>query len=127
MKLLTLGQTAKMKQRLSALAIAGMSFSFVTQADAQNVTIEGAFPCNEWARYRADPTSVGSNIVEMWLTGMMSGMAFGSGKDFWANLNRGQVYFWMDRYCDNNPLSHTVEGASKLMVERHGRDWAAGN
>ncbi len=53
----------------------------------------------------------------------MTGFALSSGKDFWGDLDHNQVMFWMDRYCDSNPLSDVLVGAGDLMIERFGNNW----
>lgn len=92
------------------------------KAEAQNITVEASYTCAGWAEIRNDGSL--SYIPELWLSGLMTGLSMGSGNDLWGSLKRDQVVFWMDRYCDNNPLSNTVIGAAALMLERYGRDWA---
>tara|TARA_R110002072_G_scaffold25383_1_gene84866 strand:+ start:195 stop:371 length:177 start_codon:yes stop_codon:yes gene_type:complete len=57
------------------------------------------------------------------VAGVMTGFALSSGKDFWGDLDHNQVMFWMDRYCDSNPLSDVLAGAGDLMIERFGNNW----
>jgi hypothetical protein len=85
-----------------------------TQAEALDMLAFGT--CAVWAEERR------AKIVyrEFALIGMLNGLAFASGKNFWANLEPDQIHFWMDRYCDNNPLSNTTDGAIKLMNETTG-------
>lgn len=112
-----------MKQTLLALAITSLSLSMTPlKAEAQNITVEASYTCAGWAEIRNDGSL--SYIPELWLSGLMTGLSMGSGNDLWGSLKRDQVVFWMDRYCDNNPLSNTVIGAAALMLERYGRDWA---
>ncbi|MDB4235113.1 hypothetical protein N9828_01320 [bacterium] len=90
-----------------------------TQAVA-GVTVKAYATCAAWAKDRR------SNIIysEFALIGMLNGLAFTSGRNFWANLEPDQVFFWMDRYCDNNPLSNTTDGAIKLMNETTGTTYS---
>ena len=98
----------------ASLTIALLTNFTATQAEA--VTVKAFKTCANWAKDRKSNYSYG----EFSLIGMLNGLAFTSDKDFWANLEPDQVYFWMDRYCDNNPLSNTTDGAIKLMNETTG-------
>ena len=112
----------EVKQTLLALAIIIMSLSVTSsKVDAQAVTMGAHYTCAGWADAKGEPMK--DLIREYWLVGMMNGLALASGKDFWANIEQNQLIFWMDRYCDNNPLSDVVIGVGDLMVERFGRGW----
>lgn len=112
----------EVKQTLLALAIIIMSLSVTSsKVDAQTVTMGAYYTCAGWADAKGEPMK--DLIREYWLVGMMNGLALASGKDFWANIEQNQLIFWMDRYCDNNPLSSVVIGVGDLMVERFGRGW----
>ena len=111
-----------MKQSLLAFAITTMSLSVTSsKVDAQYITMGASYTCAGWAEARDTPMT--NLISEYWLVGLMNGLAIGSGKDFWANIEQNQLIFWMDRYCDNNPLGNTVTGAGDLMIERFGNGW----
>ena len=105
---------------LTVLAIASSSFSFMpSKADA--VTTTGGYTCDVWSEYRNK-----ANLriaADSYLFGLMNGLAVGTKNDFWADLTHKQVLFWMDKYCDNNPLDSVLYGSYKLMAERHGPDW----
>ena len=112
-----------MKQSLLVFAITTMSLSVTSsRVDAQGIKMGASYTCAGWAEARDTP--LGEVIPGYWLAGLMNGLAIGSGKDFWANIEQNQLIFWMDRYCDNNPLGSAVMGAVDLMRERFGRDWA---
>lgn len=98
----------------ASLMIALLTNFTATQAEA--VTVKAYATCANWAKDRKSY----SRYNEFSLIGMLNGLAFTSRKDFWADLEAAQVYFWMDRYCDNNPLSNTTDGAIKLMNETTG-------
>jgi hypothetical protein len=104
---------------LTVLAIASSSFSFMpSKADAEVRTI-GDPTCDIWSEYRNN-----ANIsAEAYLFGLMNGLAVGTANNFWADLKPNQVLFWMDKYCDNNPLESVLYGSYKLMGERFGPDW----
>ena len=102
----------------ASLMIALLTNFTATQAEAVSVavSVKAYATCAEWAKDRKSDV----RYSEFSLIGMLNGLAFASGRDFWANLKNDQVYFWMDRYCDNNPLSNTTDGAIKLMNETTG-------
>jgi hypothetical protein len=99
----------------ASLTIALLTNFTATQAEAV-VEVVAFTTCADWAETRRSTYK----FSEFALLGMLNGLAFTSGKNFWANLEPDQVYFWMDRYCDNNPLSNTTDGAIKLMNETTG-------
>jgi len=103
----------------ASLMIALLTNFTATQAEAV-VAVLAFRNCAQWAEDRR------SNILysEFTLIGMLNGLAFTSDKDFLANLEPDQVHFWMDRYCDNNPLSNTTDGAIKLMNETTGTTYS---
>lgn len=105
---------------LTVLAIASSSFSFMpSKADA--ITTTGSYTCDVWSESR-NKTNLRIG-ADSYLFGLMNGLAVATKNDFWADLTPNQVLFWMDKYCDNNPLGSTLYGAYKLMEERHGPDW----
>ena len=112
-----------MKRTLLALAITSLSLiTTPLKTEAQSITVDVSYSCAAWAEIRNNGSP--NYISEFWLSGLMTGLSLGSGNDLWGSLKRDQVVFWMDRYCDNNPLSDTTIGAAALMLERFGRDWA---
>jgi hypothetical protein len=53
--------------------------------------------------------------------GFVNGVALGADLNFWiegGEITNDQVFFWMDRYCDNNPLKDVTDGVIALFVER---------
>ena len=105
-----------MKRTMMSASLTIALLTNVTATQAEAVEVVGFGTCAVWAEDRR------TRIVyrEFALLGMLNGLAYASGKNFWANLEPDQVYFWMDRYCDNNPLSNTTDGAIKLMNETTG-------
>jgi len=112
----------KLTLKATTLAMAMTSTMIGTQAKAQGITVHFAYSCADWAQIRNDGSP--TYVSEFWLSGVMTGLALGSGNDLWGSLKQEQVMFWMDRYCDNNPLGQTVIGAAELMTERFGNSWA---
>jgi hypothetical protein len=114
-----------MKPTLTAasLALALSTNLLATQATA--VALMGGSTCAEWAEDRRIASSL-SRRSEAWLRGLLNGFAFAADKEFWDSgdgLTNDQVFFWMDRYCDENPLKRVVHGAITLMNERTGTRW----
>ena len=99
----------------ASLMIALLTNFTATQAEAV-VDVFAFTTCADWAKHRKS----NSLFSQFSLIGMLNGLAYTSDKNFWADLEPDQVYFWMDRYCDNNPLSNTTDGAIKLMNETTG-------
>ena len=99
----------------ASLTIALLTNFTATQAEAV-VEVVAFTTCADWAESRRSTYP----FREFALIGMLNGLAYTSDKNFWANLEPDQVHFWMDRYCDNNPLSNTTDGAIKLMNETTG-------
>lgn len=114
-----------MKRTLTAasLALALSTNLFATEATA--VTLMGVPTCAGWAEDRRRDDNL-SRVSQAWLRGLLNGFAFASEKDFWESgdgLTNDQVFFWMDRYCDENPLKRISHGAVTLMNERTGTRW----
>ena len=110
----------------ASLAIALTSTMIGTQAGAQNIMVEYHYSCAQWSEARSDYYNQG--LARGWLVGMLNGLGLASRSDFWrtgSGLEPEQVFFWMDRYCDNNPLSYATTGVFMLMTERLGEGWNA--
>ena len=108
--------------RAASLAIVISTNLLCTQAVAVTVTPNPS--CAMWAEDRR--TFIGLTAMEGWLMGVLNGFAFTADKEFWDSgngLTGDQVFFWMDRYCDENPLKRVMHGAITLMNERTGTRW----
>ena len=113
----------KLTLTAASLALALSTNLLATQAAA--VIVQGDRTCAHWSevRERADDFTT---MTESWLMGVLNGFAFAGQKEFWDSgdgLTIDQVYFWMDRYCDENPLKRVMHGAITLMNERTGTRW----
>lgn len=98
------------------------------QANAQNITLRYAHSCAEWANARSGGYDFSRGLAEGWLVGLLDGFAVTVRRDIWstgAGLEPDQVFYWMDRYCEKNPLGITPSGAVELMTERLGDGWNA--
>ena len=95
-----------------------LSFAAPAKADVSIVTHD----CGEWlsARKNDDPHAW---MFQKFLVGFLSGMSMGSYEEFWASENGitpDQVFYWMDKYCRENPLKHITKGGLILFNERTG-------
>ena len=85
----------------------------------QRMWVETAEDCGEWVKARK---SKRSSPHEARLVGLLDGMAIGRMMDIWkaqgSSMSKEQVYSWMDKYCQANPLSKIVIGAEELANER---------
>ena len=115
-----------MKRTLTAsiLAMAMTSTMIGTQAKAQGVMVEYNYSCADWSNAQSEDFTMG--VAKGWLVGMINGLGLGSNNDFWSTgsgLEPKQMFFWMDQYCDRNPLEYALSGIYKVMQERLGRGW----
>lgn len=97
--------------------------------DANSLWIEvGNTDCGTWHRARQAGQATSH---QGFLVGILNGMSLGRGVEFWRAsgmpLTPTQVHLWMDGYCQRNPLSGVVTGATELMNEHtqgaYGRAW----
>jgi len=107
-----------MKSALSiSLALALMLTSGVSAG--QRIWVETAEDCGEWVKARALKRS---SPHEARLVGLLDGMAIGRMIEIWKAqgnpMGKEQVYSWMDKYCQANPLSRVVIGAEELANEK---------
>lgn len=86
---------------------------------------EGSLDCGTWASARKANSAV---ALEHYLTGMVNGIAFGSGKELWHNnpdakIKKAQMYLWMDGWCAKNPLKDTAPGIFIFVEELNSQVW----
>ncbi|MGH9785478.1 MAG: hypothetical protein ACRD88_14975 [Terriglobia bacterium] len=85
----------------------------------QRMWVETAEDCAEWVKARKLKRS---SPHEARLVGLLDGMAIGRMTEIWkaqgSSMSKEQVYSWMDKYCQANPLSRIVIGAEELANER---------
>lgn len=87
---------------------------------AEGVSVEGgSLGCGKWLSARR---SGASEQYEQYLVGVVSGLALGRWVDVWnaggLAVSREQFFYWMDAYCQKNPLSMTITGAVDFSDER---------
>ena len=93
-----------------------LSFAVPAKADVGIKTHD----CGEWLSARAKDAPY-PWMLQKFLDGFLSGMALGYREEFWASGNgitSDQVFYWMDKYCRENPLNYITKGAIQLFRER---------
>ena len=85
----------------------------------QKIWVETAEDCGDWVKARKLKRS---SPHEARLVGLLDGMAIGRMIEIWKAqgnpMSKEQVYLWMDKYCQLNPLSRVVIGAEELANEK---------
>lgn len=97
----------KMKKTISLLIVIGLTA--VTNS-AFSQTIRGGPTCAEWIKERSPRDTA-------WLVGYLSGIAVAKDSDFIRGIDNSSLYFWMDRYCESNPLHNVSLGGALLAKE----------
>lgn len=105
------------KQQLLSFALA-LGLVCSTPAAAQ-ITLRGVTDCGLWLDARKQERAV---ALEHYLVGLVSGLAFGSQTEIW-NARGGavtdkQLFYWMDGFCERNPLKNVLQGALEFKKER---------
>jgi hypothetical protein len=84
----------------------------------QKIWVETPEDCGDWVKARKLKRS---SPYEAHLVGLLDGMAIGRMIEIWKAqgnpMSKEQVYSWMDKYCQANPLSRVVIGAEELANE----------
>lgn len=86
---------------------------------AQGVLMQGgSLDCGTWLSARKSNTA---NHFEHYLLGAIDGLALGRLVDVWGGkggrVTREQFYYWMDNYCEKNPLDMTITAAVNFADE----------
>jgi len=105
-----------------SLIVLILSFTFATPATARDKDdmywVQGAISCGEWVKFRKED-SWEATATKAWIAGYITAY----------NLHRPDVYnilgstdlesvnLWMDKYCQENPLSHLAKGMRALTIE----------
>ncbi len=104
-----------MKHKLLIFLLVIISIS----ASAQGVIVKGgSIDCGKWLTARKTNTA---NYYEYYLLGIVDGLALGRAVDIWTGKNgritSEQFYYWLDSYCEKNPLNMTITGAFNFADE----------
>lgn len=102
-----------MKKLLRTFVIATAALCVNLQAGS--TVLMGSRPCGSWVKEKEQ------NIPRLaggaWLTGYLSGLAFGSGKDVLRGADAASIKLWIDNYCQANPLDNVDDAANALFFE----------
>ena len=83
------------------------------------MTINGVADCGMWLEARATNRAM---PLEHGLQGFINGISQGSGFDVWTangvRTSKEQAFFYIDNYCQKNPLSNIWEGGFTLANEK---------
>lgn len=106
-----------MKLSLQSLALAlGLVFS---SPAAPQVWTQGMVDCGLWRDARKKDSAA---VLEGYLVGLINGMAVASQTEIWKakgiSVTESQVYYWMDGFCEKNPLKDVIQGAFEFKRER---------
>ena len=92
---------------------------------AQGVWLEGELDCGEWLTARKQDKA---QFFEHYIVGVVNGLAAGRSREIWRaagiKISREQLYFWMDSYCQKNPLSDVISGTVKFSDERTNEEFS---
>lgn len=84
---------------------------------AEPIWVRGDVNCGDWLKAR---DSKNSSQYEFYVVGLVNGLAGGAAIDVWGDQNRvsnDQFFFYLDKYCRDNPLSSTFTGAVAFAGE----------
>lgn len=92
--------------------------------EAKEINVRGSPNCAQWANARNDKFP---SEHRWYLVGVLNGLALGSGTEFWSRsghqISNEQAFYWMDIYCQKNPLGDLTTGAILLMKERSDEEY----
>ena len=85
-----------------------------------SVQQQNSVDCGLWLKSRKTNSA---QYLETFLTGTVNGMALGAWIEIWRGtsgvlVSPEQLYFWMDQWCQKNPLTGTGEGVVAFANER---------
>ena len=106
------------------LLITILTFASATCSKAA-IWVEGAIDCGSWLSARK---TASAQYLEHYLVGTVNGLAMGSALEIWGGtdgirVNREQLYFWMDGWCQTNPLLGLIAGTFAFANERTNGAW----
>jgi len=108
----------KLIQTISATSLAIFILTS-TQINAQEVTVQGPAngppDCGQWLSHQHG--SIEGEWYKSWLMGFLSGFSVGRGKNYLGGTSATSTFFWMDKYCRENPLNTTIQGSAALINE----------
>jgi hypothetical protein len=87
-------------------------------AAERSVWVEGGIDCGAWLTAREQGQA---QAHEGYLLGFLDAFALHTQQDIWrrpAAVTRQQVFFWVDRWCRENPLMAVRDAAIAFEQER---------
>lgn len=78
-------------------------------------TVYGTPECGDWLSHQDG--SAQKHSYTNWLMGFLSGYAMASEKNFLEGTLPQSTFFYMDKYCHDNPLNPATQGAITLINE----------
>ena len=104
---------------MRVLAILVILLVLTGPAQAQ-LKLNATGTCAMWLE--AGKNKVFRQIEEAFVLGLIDGMSSGANMNFWVTregqLKINQVLYWVDNYCKDNPLEHTVTGVWEFFNSR---------
>ena len=104
---------------MRVLAILVVFLALTGPAQAQ-LKLNATGTCAMWLE--AGKNKVFRQIEEALVLGLIDGMSLGANMNFWVTregqLKINQVLYWVDNYCRDNPLEHTVTGVWEFFNYR---------
>ena len=102
-------------------AVANLVVFLVLTAPVQaQLKLNATGTCAMWLE--AGKNKVFRQIEEALVLGLIDGMSLGANMNFWVTregqLKINQAHDWIDNYCRENPLEHTVTGVWELFNSR---------
>ena len=99
-----------------------LSFTFTTPVMAVDkngkYSVQGSRSCGEWAKARK-ANDLNEVVIKNWIAGHIN--AYNSVTpdvyDIMGGIDLESVCLWMDKYCQENPLSKLPEGMNTLTKE----------
>lgn len=85
-----------------------------TDPEVVTVTLWGVQSCGRWTDVRS---SKSSRFGEAWLQGYLSAYAVTEASDVLHNTDASSVFYRMDVFCKENPLSDISDGAKQIIQE----------
>jgi len=105
-----------------SLIVLVLSFTFAAPATAADkdgrYSAQGKSSCGEWVKNR----SVGkwpALTMETWISGFITAynIYVSDVHSIIGNTDKESVHLWMDKYCQENPLSNLSYGMELLTIE----------
>ena len=110
------------------LLVIAVLLSFTAPVKAGQVELTSIVWCGDWLDARSKLTNTFdqdgarnrvSMVAEGVLRGFLNGLVWSLDTDFWriTQLKHNQIFYWMDKYCRDNPLNDIYMGAIQLFRE----------